>query len=444
MVQRQAADVLAAAVLALPSAASRPGQTRMAEAVAEAFSAREHLLVQAGTGTGKSLAYLAGVLAEDRRAVVSTATLALQAQLVDTDLPRMLDAVAPLLGRRPVAALLKGRANYLCLLQLRQPAASDGQAVLEETERRPSSRMETQFADLHAWAESTTTGDRDELDWTPDPTVWRAVSVSARDCVGARRCPHGEDCFAEAARERARQADVVVTNHSLLALDLLSEGQILPEHDVVVVDEAHELVDRVTDQAADQLTDRGVRQAFTRAGRALPDELHERLDAAASGFRDAIAAVPPGRLTSLPAALAGPLSLLGSASADAAGAVPEDTKGATIEEVARRQQTRALLYGVAEFARRVADAREDDVVWVEANERGEHLLKVAPLDVSQRLANGLFSRHPVVATSATLAIGRRFEPIAHAFGLSDDLRRMPGDDTSAQSGDGDRDGAGTT
>ncbi len=427
------ADLLSAAGAALPGATRRAGQLAMAEAAADAFSSGEHLLVQAGTGTGKSLAYLAGVLAGDRRAVVATATLALQSQLVGTDLPRMLDAVAALLGRRPQAALLKGRANYLCRLQLSQPSGPASQASLpDDDDAAPLSRLESQAADLRRWAEVTTTGDRDELDWSPQPRVWRAVSVSARDCVGARRCPFGEECFAEAARERARNADVIVTNHSLLALDLLGGGQVLPDHDVVVVDEAHELVDRVTDQAADQLTDRGVRQAFARAGQTVGEQTHERLGAAATGLHDALAALVPGRLTPLPARLAGALSLLATAAADAAEAIPVDVTRSAPEQVARRQQTRARLLGVAEVARRIADARDGDVVWVEVNERGEPVVKVAPLDVSRHIAAALFALHPVVATSATLTVGGRFAHLARAFGLPAD-GGAPG--TAAQAAD---------
>ena len=236
-------DLLAAGVAAV-GGSERPGQVQMAEAVAAAMRDGEHLLVQAGTGTGKSLAYLVPALLHDGRVVVATATIALQNQVVDRDLPTLVDAVEPLLGRRPTYAILKGRSNYLCRNKAQGGMPDDGEEALFDP--APTTALGRDVVRLRDWADDTETGDRDELDPGVTDRAWRQVSVTARECLGATRCPFGAECFAELARGRAGEADVVVTNHALLAIDALEEFAVLPEHDVVVVDEAHELVDRVT------------------------------------------------------------------------------------------------------------------------------------------------------------------------------------------------------
>src|SRR4051794_15498993 len=229
----------------------------MAEAVARAIETGEHLAVQAGTGTGKSLAYLVPAVRHaigDRQGcvVVSTATIALQRQLIDRDLPRLVESLKPLLGREPVFAILKGRRNYVCLHRLRTGPPEDPEEILFDPQA--VSAAGRQVRRVHEWAETTTTGDRDELVPGVGEQAWRQGAVSAQECLGAPRCPYGTECFAERARDEAAAADVVVTNHALLAIDALEEFQVLPEHDVVIIDEAHELVDRITSVAAEELS----------------------------------------------------------------------------------------------------------------------------------------------------------------------------------------------
>ena len=244
----------------------------MAEAVRQAIETGEHLAVQAGTGTGKSLAYLVPAVrhavATGSTVVVATATIALQRQLIDRDLPRLTAALAPLLDREPAFAILKGRRNYLCLHRQR--------AAWRRTRRThcstrpisgPTSPLGRQVKRLHEWAGETTTGDRDELVPGVPEAAWRQVSVSAQECIGAQRCPFGSRCFAERARDEAARADIVVTNHALLAIDATSDIDVLPEHDVVIIDEAHDLVDRVTSATAGELSGPAVDMAARRAGR---------------------------------------------------------------------------------------------------------------------------------------------------------------------------------
>ncbi len=259
-------ELLAAAVGAVPGGSARPGQQQMATAIEECIAGREHLLVQAGTGTGKSLAYLAPALTVDGPVVVSTATLALQSQLIEHDLPRLADAVEPLLGRRPTFAVLKGRHHYLCLARLENSTEDEPEDTLFDTPSPgggggtkwlgEAGRLGKQIQRLRDWAMETETGDRDELDPGVDDQAWRLVSMPARECVGAGRCPYGAECFAEASRARAREADVVVTNHSLLAVDMLAGRHIVPPHKLLIVDEAHELADRVSSAAQAELVPR--------------------------------------------------------------------------------------------------------------------------------------------------------------------------------------------
>ncbi|MGV0798368.1 ATP-dependent DNA helicase, partial [Mycolicibacterium elephantis] len=235
--------MLAKAVASL-GGSQRSGQIEMAEAVARAFETGEHLAVQAGTGTGKSLAYLVPAIARaleiDEPVVVSTATIALQRQLVDRDLPRLAESLAENLPRTPAFALLKGRGNYLCLNKIHNGAAAepDDRPQEELFEPMATSALGRDVQRLIAWSSDTDTGDRDELTPGVPDRSWSQVSVSARECIGVSRCPFGTDCFAERAREKAGAADVVVTNHALLAIDAISDAAVLPDHHLLVVDEA--------------------------------------------------------------------------------------------------------------------------------------------------------------------------------------------------------------
>jgi ATP-dependent DNA helicase DinG len=172
----------------------RPGQVEMAEAVRAAMRRKEHLLVQAGTGTGKSLAYLVPALLHGRPVVVATATLALQAQLIRRDLPRLAAAAEPVLGRRPVFAILKGRNNYVCRNRLEVPGNDDGPAGAASPlfDEVPTSAIGREVLRARAWAGETESGDRDDLVPGVPDRVWAQVSVTSRECLGAARCPFGE------------------------------------------------------------------------------------------------------------------------------------------------------------------------------------------------------------------------------------------------------------
>ena len=281
----EVAAMLARVAAALPGGGeSRPGQRQMASAVGRAIAGQRHLVVQAGTGTGKSLAYLIPAALSGQRVVVATATKALQDQLANNDLP----LVAAAIGRDLSFAVLKGRSNYLCRQRVAEIGGRGEQLSLTPTGADPpdaddpltpagggsdaggssdagadtsdsdgpgrggqrdldSGRLGDQVKRLVRWAEDTATGDRAELEFEPHFRAWAMVSTTARECPGAFRCPSGRDCFAEDARARAADADVVVVNTHLYGAHLASGGAVLPPHEVAVFDEAHEVEEVMTD-----------------------------------------------------------------------------------------------------------------------------------------------------------------------------------------------------
>ncbi|MCW3839261.1 ATP-dependent DNA helicase [Micromonospora yasonensis] len=418
-------ELLAAAIGAVPGGAARPGQQLMAEAIERSATSGEHLLVQAGTGTGKSLAYLAPALTVDGPVVISTATLALQSQLVDHDLPRLAEAVEPLLGRRPTYAVLKGRHHYLCLARLDSSTEEEPEDTLFDAPRAgggtkwlgEAGRLGKQVQRLRDWAEETATGDRDELDPGVDDQVWRTVSMPARECVGATRCPFGQECFAEASRARAREADIVVTNHSLLAVDMLAGRHIVPPHKLLIVDEAHELADRVSSAAQAELVPELIDRSARRARPLLRPEVAERLTEAGDALAVGLAEAPAGRLTAgLPPALREACTLLDAATRAALEAIGEVK--ADDPDPVRKQQAKAVLDELSTTAQRLLEEADHDVAWVERPENGSRrALVVAPLSVAGTLATHLYDERTVVATSATLALGGRFDTVARALGL---------------------------
>nr|MDA8321651.1 ATP-dependent DNA helicase [Actinomycetota bacterium] len=359
--------------------------------------------------------------------VVSTATIALQRQLVDRDLPRLAEALRSGLGREPVYAILKGRRNYLCLQRLNSgPGEEEGAALFDPG---AVSAIGRQVQRLHEWAASTKTGDRDELVPGVGDQAWRQVSVSARECLGVQRCPFGTQCFAELARERAGEADIVVTNHALLAIDALEEFEIFPEHDVVIIDEAHDLVDRVTSVASDELSAVAAEAAARRCGRMIEEDKVAGLREAGEALERMLAQSPAGRMDLLDDALAAALVVLRDAAARCGGEFRASARAGGEETPDRQAARRAALVAVDELAEAadrivrafdVSIADRTDVVWLDRppEDSGRPAtLRVAPLAVGGLLASRLFGRRTVVLTSATLSLGGSFEPLARQWGL---------------------------
>lgn len=396
----------------------------MAEAVGEAMADGHHLIVQAGTGTGKSLGYLVPAalhaVTTDEAVVVATATLALQKQLVERDLPRLAAALEPLLERPVTFAVLKGRNNYVCLHKLNGFVPEDEEQALFSAQR---SALGEQAVEVRGWAESSQTGDRDEYPGEIDPRVWRSMSVGRRECIGESRCPFGEDCFTVKRRQQAQEADIVVTNHAMLAIDALEGIPVLPEHGAVIVDEGHELVDRATAAVTAEISMPMIERAISRSRRQVDQATLDQVQAAAEAFEDALSeasldATGPIRLPALPRDLVLALTLLrdachqGLTQLAAAGEKDPDV-------LAARQHARAAVEEVHDTAGALLASGEHDVVWIDPGELRSPSLKLAPLSVAGLLREALFSRSPVVVTSATLTVGGGFDALVTGLGLQD-------------------------
>ena len=434
----------------------------MADAVARAFTSASPLLVQAGTGTGKSLAYLIPALRHavlaDERVVVATATLALQRQILTKDLPIALEAIGESAGRTPTAAVLKGRNNYLCRHKLdggypidegmtlfdpailtkasgesaadsAEPsaptkAASESPAAARDTLTLPS--LVDQVRSLHAWAKDTETGDRDEAPEGTSEKAWRQVSVSALECLG-QRCPLQADCFADAARHAAVKADLVVTNHALLAIHATT-GQGLPDFDALVVDEAHDLENRFTSAMTLDLSEGIVKASARAAGQAGCDT--DALEKAAEGLGATLAIVPDQRFRGVTSE-----GLLGAVDAVRAAARTaftqagkgDDAEAAGEKAAGAKAVARAALDALITTADAIAQAGEDSgrVLWCARPARdgvwraGPPALHAAPLDVSEVIRERVIGERGVVFTSATLAGRGNFAPAGAMLGLPD-------------------------
>ncbi|WP_406112258.1 ATP-dependent DNA helicase [Kitasatospora purpeofusca] len=433
-------ELLHAAVASV-GGVERPGQLRMAEAVADAVDHGEHLLVQAGTGTGKSLAYLVPALAHGDRVVVATATLALQRQLVERDLPRTVEALHPVLRRRPLFAMLKGRSNYLCLHRANEGTpGEEGEGLFDPVEALggPAGKLGKEVLRLHDWADETETGDRDDMSPGVSDRAWAQLAVTSKECLGATRCAYGQECFAEKARERAKLADVVVTNHAMLAIDAIEGAPVLPEHGLLIIDEAHELVNRVTGAATAELTVGAVNRTVKRAARLANEKAVDALQAAAENYHGLMETAQPGRVEELPEYLAYAVTAIRDASRQVISSLGETRDKGLSDEDAVRKQAMAAAESLHETADRLLQDSEYDVVWIERSDRyglGTASLRVAPLSVSGLLREGLYKERAVVLTSATLKLGGDFTGVAASVGLPSDARlpdvRTPGDNPEA-------------
>jgi ATP-dependent DNA helicase DinG len=380
---------------AMPAGEVRDGQIEMAEGVARAITEGHHLVAEAGTGTGKTFAYLVPAILSGRKVVVATATKALQDQLAGKDLPFL----AEHLDVPFEFAVLKGRSNYVCLQRIRELGSEGDQLALEVGPRPPAEEI----ASLSRWAESSTTGDRAELEREPSHRAWASVSVGPRECPGAGKCPKGDDCFAERARRAAAAADVVVVNTHLYGMHLSTGGAVLPEHDLIVVDEAHQLEDTVAATAGVEMTG-GRFTALARNLSAIVDDvaLVAGIDELAGMWRAALADERGrrlrGRLDGEPAHV---LTLARTRLEPAMATlrqVPDDGPG---DVGARKIRAMQALTSLIDDVDAVQEVRAGEVSWVEGTEENP-VLRVAPIDVGELLAEQLWPTATAVLTSATL------------------------------------------
>ena len=386
---------LATVTGALDKSEQRTGQREMAVLVEQAITTKRHLVVQAGTGTGKTLAYLVPALTSGSSVVLATATKALQDQLASKDLPFL----AEHLGIDFDWAVLKGRSNYVCLQRLREIANPD-QGQLELDNMAVVTKAE--IKKLADWAGTSTTGDAAELDWTPTDNAWRSVSVGSDECPGAERCPLGETCFAEQARRRAQAADVVVVNTHLYGLNVASDNAILPDHDVVIFDEAHVLEDVMSDTVGVEISP-GRFVALSATIRRILDDPGITGSVAELGetLRDALSPHVGERLTTpLPDSIQEPLA---AARLTLGNANDELVAIETTNEDAKQRKLRAqTMTGRSIHQLDIAiEGREGYVAFVSGS-RDSPRLEVAPLDVGPTMDEGVWKRRTAILTSATI------------------------------------------
>lgn len=410
----------------------RDGQRTMAAHVARSLETEKHLLVQAGTGTGKSLGYLVPAIVSaqhsEKPIIVATATLALQSQIVHRDIPRLLEALGDQPEHETDVAILKGRNNYACLHKVEGGYPEDDGDTLFEMDAATGAtgKLGEEILRLRSWVQTTDTGDRDELLPGVSDRAWRQVSVTASECLG-RKCPLIEDCFSENARTQAADADIVITNHALLAINAFEGVNVLPEHEVVIIDEAHELADRVTGAVTGGLSPLMVSKV-ARSIRKHTTADHKALEQAALKLDDALNGVPAELMArGLPDRVAAAMEQV----RDAARSALTDTKAGEKDADAGRQMTRASLTEVHDTAEKMLQADpQHQVIWVSrqgswepgrgyvaASDDDPATLNIAPISVAGYLREGLFDGRTVVLTSATLALGESFEATAGALGL---------------------------
>ncbi|HXM17936.1 MAG TPA: ATP-dependent DNA helicase [Candidatus Tumulicola sp.] len=394
---------------------TRPAQIAMAKLVNRGFLEHVHVMVEAGTGTGKSLGYLIPALLSGQRIVVSTATLALQEQLLNKDIPLVLDALAS----KARVVQLKGRSNYLC------------RDKLEQLRRRFTLAQSDQERKIFRWAGVTDTGDRSELDFVPSDALWRELDTDADDCImeacdffGPERCHHMR------ARESARHADIVVVNHALFFIDLAMGGGLIPPYDYAVLDEAHQIEEWATAAFSSSISRAGIGRLLQKINRAyvFNEALHAEVSDTADAFAAALADGPNGRYpmraNEKALELMDPLQ---RALYRTENWVAEHwARGARFPQMGEQALERRrdlLMHSITAHTQTIERLRADLdgwISWVErtSERRDSHAALCAPVTVAPLLRERLFENaRSVVMTSATIAAGGDFDYLRRQVGL---------------------------
>jgi ATP-dependent DNA helicase DinG len=397
----------------------RVAQLEMAELVHDAFTSKHHVVVEAGTGTGKTLAYLLPAICSGRRVVISTATKSLQEQLYQKDIPFLQKHFAPELK----VAVMKGRSNFLCRVKAHQMADQPMLKGLEEIDA---------FRQISDWAKLTETGDRAELTFLPDDSdLWTRLDARRDTCSG-QKCPEFNQCFVTAMHQRAKDADLIIVNHHLFFADLALKqddfGSILPEYSAVVFDEAHEMEDVASDYFGRQISnyrfeelarDADQTLRLLKLGSAALLRRTQRIRERGRAFFDSF----PARDGRFPFSRNEREAFL-EQHREAYDALATTLKGLETEFAALTQKPEELT----RIARRSFELRQELAFLFESNERNfvywyerrnkGVFLAATPIDVSQILRERLFEKFDtVVLTSATLTVGGRFEYIRQRVGL---------------------------
>jgi ATP-dependent DNA helicase DinG len=401
MREREVVELLRKVTDTLPNTEERQGQNDMAMAVSNAVNTNRHLIVQAGTGTGKTLGYLVPLIASGKRIVVSTYTKALQDQLAAHDLPQLIPILERELDRTVTWSVLKGRNNYLCRQRLDE-MESPKQAKLDLDDT--SAAVKAEVRKLIEWADETETGDQGDLTWSPSEKAWRLVSVGSDECPGAQRCPAADRCFSEKARASATLSDVVIVNTFIYGLHIAMNGELLPEHDVVVFDEAHQLEDVISNTVSTSIGSGRINGVIT-ALRAIirEDSLTNALQLLAHDFNACL--VPyVGKRVDLPFPPA-----IGAALVDVRLKIDQAVQALRAidskDDKAKQKILRAQM-----LANRVIDAVDmcltagkSQVAFVSGTvERCS--LEIAPLNVGPSMDAGVWSKRLAILASATIPL----------------------------------------
>ena len=376
----------------------RPGQLKMAKAVESAITQSGAILVEAGTGTGKSFAYLTPIVATEARAVVATSSIALQSQLLEKDIPLVSEG----LGIHVDAVVLKGRSNYLCVQRLAELDRANATEQLQLLGGLSAADDELKL--IRKWAIDTSTGDREELDISSGGDAWRAVSVGPDDCPGAGKCPSGDQCFAESARNRAREADIVITNHHYYGLHLATGGALIGEHDVVVFDEAHHLPEVLSATCGTEVSGGRLRALARRARGILVDtDIDVRCERSAADL-DSLIRPSIGQRVELTADLVSALVMARSHADEVLGALRKIKPGTNTDVAARVERATKAGTALVLSIDQAMEPVDDMVVWIDGSDAAP-ILKCTPLDIGHVLSENLYSETSVVFTSATLPQG---------------------------------------
>lgn len=395
----------------------RTGQVRMTKAVADAIAGGRDLLVEAGTGVGKSFAYLIPAVLSGKTVIVSTATKSLQDQLAERDLPFVAETIRSR-GHRFEWAVVKGRASYLCRSRFDEvfegvPRQRD--LFTEEVEDLPRELIQ-----IMDWVDVTDSGDRDDMPVAVADEVWSQLSVSGTECPGKETCPSGRECFAMAALDRAADADVVIVNHHLYGTDLMADGAVLPEHDVVIFDEGHRLEDTLASAFGLELApwrfhqlQRAARFLRGPLGSGRTEALVRPVLAAAEVIAAAAQRLEARRIDGTDQELSDALLAAAAAVASVAGAARGATVISPAQEGARQRLLRLCMHLQADLE--IAASSHDELVaWCERSG-----VKLAAIEVGERLAASIPESTSQIVTSATLSVGGSLVPLAKTLGLDD-------------------------
>ncbi len=466
LTEEEVLDALAKVAGHMTEGETRAGQADMASAIARSLNSGQHLSVEAGTGVGKSLAYLVPVALSGHRVVIATATKVLQDQLAKKDLPLVSEVLSTEVQeklQRPLDyTVLKGRNNYVCRLRLHQHDNQPDQLPVWSGEKTSEDKREhaDQLRKVLAWSDETEIGDFAELDFEPLPSVWQQVAITSRECPGRQKCQFGDECFAEHARDRAAKADVVVTNQSLYALTVgnLPGDFILPPHDFAVIDEAHQLEDSATKAFSTEITHwrlENLASQATKVSRATgvlstKDDKKgvKELRVLASSLQEVLGKYVGKRISLAPSAddagdnavnnvaedvaevllhLDGLLEKLTLSISNNPGNYSESLTGdrSLLDEIPKSLLNNELSVALTDI-RNIADATSEFVVYVDAKylpdgEIDFPMLCMSPIAVGKLLSKNLWADRAAILTSATLPL-----PLTCKLGLPDPDSADPG------------------